>query len=79
MKGRDLRIVISDVGTTVVGLIGSGVLTKLLAPYFLEGVKLERGYDATGGEVFCVAIMFMLMAGGIKLVLQHLFGGQFNE
>ena len=75
MKERNLKFVIVDVGTTIFGLLGSAVLTNIFAPYFLEGVKLERGYDATGGEIFFVAIIFVLVAGGMKLVLQHVLDG----
>lgn len=66
---RNVKVIVSEIMSTAVGILASAFITKVYAPYLIAGVKLERGYDAVGGEVILIAFLFFILAYGFRTIL----------
>ena len=65
MTDKQIRVIVNVVVSLVSAAIAFGI-TYLDSKYFLLGVQAERGYEAVGGEILFLLIIFCAIYYGIK-------------
>ena len=71
-KHKKARIIYNIVSWLVAFAVSIGLIDAF-SPYFLTGVRADRGYDAVGGEYILILIVGVLIAFGFHSVLDGIF------
>lgn len=66
------RKIIGEIVKWIAGGLFSGGIMYVSTPYFLAGVRAERGYDAIGGEYILIVILFVAITLGFKSIFDYM-------